>query len=290
MRVEHPVDAGGTLAPRLVVRRVQSSKGLLRLDLKEVWRYRELLYFLSWRDIKARYRQTLLGGFWAIFRPFSQMIVFTFLFAGGVTRIKTGAAVPYPLFIFPGIVMWTYFNSALNGGATAVSGNAPLVTKAYFPRVNLVLAAITAPVVDFLLSLIVIFGLFAYYGRWPSWHIAFLPLILVLTIALVLGLALWLAPITVKYRDVTFGLPFLLQILMFLTPIIYPPTFLSSRYHWVLAINPFAGIAVAVRWAFIGGASPSVGYLLVSVGTAIVLMLTGFVYFRRAEPSFPDHI
>jgi lipopolysaccharide transport system permease protein len=290
VQVEHSLGSAVVPPPRLPVRRIEANRGLLRLDLGEMWRYRELLLFLVWRDIKARYRQTFLGGFWAVFRPFSQMVVFTFLLGGGVAKIDTGSGLPYPLFIFPGIIMWTYFSSATSGGATAVTGNAPLVTKAYFPRVNLLLAAILAPVVDFCLSLIVLFGLFAWYREWPSWHIVFVPALLFLTISLVLGMSLWLAPVTVKYRDVSFALPFVLQMWMFLTPIIYPPTFLNGRFHWVLALNPMTGIAVAVRWAFIGGEPPRPLYLLTSIVAALVLIATGIVFFRRNEPTFPDNI
>jgi lipopolysaccharide transport system permease protein len=290
MEVEQTLGAAVVPTPKLPVRRIQADQGLFHINLKEVWRFRELLVFLCWRDIKARYRQTLLGGFWAIFRPFSQMVVFTFLFGGGVSHIKTGSAAPYALFIFPGIVMWTYFSSAAMGGATAIIGNAPLVTKAYFPRVNLVFAAILAPVIDFLLSVLVILGLFAFYVRWPSWHIVLVPLLVLLTFALALGMSLWLAPITVKYRDVNFAMPFILQMWMFLTPVIYPPTFLSGRLHWVLAVNPMTGVALAIRWAFIGGEAPRLLYLLTSLGTAVVLISTGIVYFRRNEPAFPDHI
>ncbi len=274
---------------RLPVRRIQANKGLLRIDMGELWRTRELLLFLMWRDIKARYRQTVLGSFWAIFRPFVSMVIFTIIF-GGVAKIKTGSDLPYALFVFPGILIFTYFSSGLSGGASAVVGNATLVTKAYFPRIHLVLAAILAPVIDFMLALVVVVGVFAWYRRMPSWHIVFLPAFLVLTVLLVLGLSLWLAPLTVRYRDVPFALPFVLQIWMYLTPIIYPASFVPPRYHWLLSLNPFSGVALGTRWAMVGGSFPRILDFGISIGATALLLLSGAIYFRRREPSFPDYV
>jgi lipopolysaccharide transport system permease protein len=281
LQVEHP-----TSAP---VRRIQPATGLFRIDFGELWRFRELEVFLIWRDIKSRYRQTLLGGTWALLRPLLSTIVFTVIF-GGVAKIKPGGGLPYALFVLPGILLWTYFSSAVSGGASSVAGNAGLVTKAYFPRVHLVLAAILAPIVDFMLSLIVVIGVFAWYRHVPNWHVVLLPGFLALTVVFVLGLSLWLAPITVRYRDVPFALPFVLQIWMFLTPIVYPTSIVPARFHWLLSVNPFTGLAAGARWSLVGGAAPTGGALATSIGSAVALVLTGLVYFRRREPSFPDYV
>jgi lipopolysaccharide transport system permease protein len=273
----------------LPVRRIQPASGLFRIDLSELWRFRELELFLIWRDIKSRYRQTVLGSAWAILRPLISTVVFTVIF-GGVAKIKAGDGLPYALFVMPGIVVWSYFSSAVSGGASSVSGNAGLVTKAYFPRAHLVLAAILAPIVDFLLSLVVVVGVFAWYRHVPNWHVALMPVFLALTVILVFGISLWLAPFTVRYRDVPFALPFVLQIWMFLTPIVYPTSIVPARFHWLLALNPFSGLAEGMRWSLVGGGSPGAAALATSVGTAVVLALAGLVYFSRQEPTFPDYV
>lgn len=289
MQPEQAVHGVARQPTRLPVRRIQADRGLLHVGLAELWRFHELLLFLVWRDIKARYRQTVLGGFWAIFRPFVSMVVFTVIF-GHVAKIKTGSDLPYALFVFPGVLIWTYFTSALNGGASAVVGNAQLVTKAYFPRIHLLFAALVAPLIDFLLSLVIVIGLFAYYHRVPTWHILLLPVFVGLTFLLCFGLSLWLAPLTVRYRDVPYALPFAIQIWMYLTPVLYPPTFVPQRFHWLLALNPVSGAAVGTRWSLVGGGAPGAALLGSSVGVSIALIVTGTMYFRRREPSFPDHI
>jgi len=290
VQLEQAIDTGGVASGHIPIRRIQPQRGLFRIDLPELWRFRELFFFLIWRDIKARYRQTILGGFWAIFRPFMQMIVFTLLLGGGIAKVETGTSLPYALFVFPGLLMWTYFSSGVSGGAAAITGNAGLVTKAYFPRIHLVLAAILAPVIDFMLALVVVVGLFAYYQMVPPWQIVLLPAFLGLAVVLVAGLGLWLSPLTVRYRDVPYALPFLLQIWMYVTPVLYPTSLIPAQYQWLIALNPFSGIALGARWAMVGGEPPSAVFLATSIGISAGLVLTGILYFRRREPSFPDFI
>jgi lipopolysaccharide transport system permease protein len=242
-----------------------------------------------WRDVKARYRQTILGGFWAIFRPFVSMVVFTVVF-NRLAGIEPSGDVPYALFVFPGIVIWSYFSSALSGGAACLTGNAQLITRAYFPRIHLVLSAIIAPLLDLALSLVVMFGLFAFYERAPSWHIVFLPAFVALAVVAALGFSLWLSPLTVRYRDVPFALPFLLQIWMYVTPVIYPTSFVPERFQWLIALNPLSSVAVGVRWSLVGGPAPSAGLLAGSLAIGLGFTLTGLVYFRRREASFPDFV
>jgi homopolymeric O-antigen transport system permease protein len=275
--------------PQLQVRRIQPSVGLLHIDWPELWRYHELLFFLMWRDLKARYRQTVLGSFWAIFRPFVSMVIFTLIF-NRLAGITAGGNLPYALFVFPGILMWNYFSSALNGGSASISGNAALVTKAYFPRAHLVLSAIVAPLVDFALGLVIVLAMFAYYRRLPSWHIVLLPAFLALALLVSLGLSLWLAPLTVRYRDVPFMLPFALQIWMYITPVIYPVSFVPARFHWLLALNPISGVVTGTRWSLVGGAAPTGTLVASSLLIGVALVLSGLVYFRRREPTFPDFI
>lgn len=271
------------------VRRIQPSRGAIHLDLPETWRFRELLYFLIWRDIKSRYRQTVLGTFWAIARPFISMVIFTIIF-GHLAGIKTGSSLPYPLFVYPALLVWTYFGSALSGGSSSVLGNGSLISKAYFPRLYIPAAAVLAPLVDFALALVVLFGVFAWYQRLPSWHIVFLPFFLGLTILTSLGLSLWLGALTVRYRDVPFALPFVIQIWLYATPVIYPTSLIPKSWQWLIALNPLAGVVTGTRWSLVGGGAPSALYLGTSIGIGLALLAGGFVYFRLREPSFPDHV
>ena len=272
-----------------LVRRIEPSRGAFALDLPEIWRYRELVYFLIWRDIKARYRQTVLGAFWAVIRPFVQMVVFTIIFSK-LAGINAPGGTPYPLFVYPGLLVWTYFTSALSGGSSSVAGNGGLITKAYFPRIYIPFTAVLAPLVDFALSFVVLAGLFAWYRYPPSWQIVFLPFFLFLTIVIAFGLSLWLAPLTVRYRDVPYALPFLLQIWMYVTPVIYPITLVPAEWQWVLALNPMTGVVSGARWSLIGGAPPTAGQLLGSIVIGLGSLAVGFLYFRRREPTFADFI
>lgn len=289
MEIEQALPGAASAGAATRIRRIEARRGLVKLDLREIWRYRELLYFLVWRDIKARYRQTVLGSFWAIFRPFVQMVIFTVIFAH-LAGIKTGSDLPYPLFVYPPLLMITFFTSALNGGSASIVGNAQLVTKAYFPRIYLPAAAVLAPLVDFLLSFTVLVGLFAWYGRAPSWHVVFLPAYILLALVLALGLALWFGAFTVRYRDVPYALPFLTQVWMYATPVIYPASLVPSRFHWLLALNPLSGIAIGSRWSLVGGSAPSVAFLAGSISISFVVAVTGLIYFRRREPTFPDFV
>ncbi len=273
--------------PARPVRRIQPTRGLAWIDLSEIWRYRELLYLMLWRDIKARYKQTYLGAFWAIFRPFVSMVLFTVIF-GHLARIKSGSDVPYPLFVFTGVLVWTYFSSTVTSGAASVGSNAAILAKIYFPRLYAPLAAVTAPLVDFLLSLTIIFGLFAWFGRAPSWHIVFLPCVLLLAMSIGFGISLWLSSASIRYRDIQFALPFVVQIWIYVTPVIYPVSFVPSSYRWLLDLNPATAVAEGARWSLLGAPFPAGWAVVGSVVTATALLLTGLLYFRRAERTFVD--
>src|SRR3954454_4440976 len=229
MQAEHAlVDA-----PReRIVRRIQPTSGLIFPNMGEIWHHKELLYYLLWRDIKARYKQTFLGAFWAIFRPLMSMIVMTVIF-GHIAKIKPGEKVPYSLFLYSGILLWGYFASTVSGGAAAVISSGGLISKAYFPRVFAPIAAVTAPLVDFVLSLIVLGGLYVYYEFVPGWQLVLAPLFVLLALLTGLGVGFWLSPISVRYRDIGFALPFVVQIWMYATPIIYPVSLVPDRYRWI---------------------------------------------------------
>lgn len=271
------------------VRRIQRTRGMAAFDLREFWRYRELLLFLMWRDIKIRYKQTFLGPIWAVLRPILMTVVFTFVFSR-IAGIKTPG--PYQLFSFTGVVIWTYFASALNGACMSVLGNAGLISKIYFPRLHVTLAAVTAPLVDLILALLAGSLFFVFYHQAPNWHVVSLPAFALLTAMLALGFGLWLAPVTVRYRDIPYVLPLVTQLWMFVTPIAYPLaqiyTQLPHGYRWVVNINPLTAPVLGFRWALISGPPPSWGALGSSMGVTLVLVSTGFFVFRRMERTLAD--
>jgi lipopolysaccharide transport system permease protein len=272
------------------LRRIEASRGLIFPDLGEIWRFKELLYYLLWRDIKARYKQTFLGGLWAIFRPIIQMIMMSVIF-GHLAKIKPGNGVPYPLFVFCGILLWTYFSSALSGGSSSVQSSGGLMSKAYFPRVFAPLAAVSAPLVDLALSSIVTGFLFYYYSVWPTWQIVFLPLFLLLSILIAFGVGMWVSPTAVRYRDIGFALPFVLQIWMYATPIIYPASLVHEKlpqWQWLLDLNPMTGAIEGFRWSLLGGTTPNMTSITISVVLMILLVVTGSLHYRRAERTFVD--
>lgn len=274
-------------AGRLTV--IRPRHGWAPLDFRELWEYRELLYFLVWRDVKVRYKQTFLGIAWAVFRPFVSMVIFTVIF-GGLAKIKSGSDVPYSLFVFAGLLPWMYFASALGGTGGSVVANASLVTKAYFPRVLMPVAAAVVPLVDFLFSLTVFVAMFAWYGQDVGVRVVLAPLFLAVCVLTAFGIGLWLSALNVRFRDVVFVLPFLTQIWMYVTPVIYPVTLIPERWRWLLALNPLTPAVEGFRWATVGGGAPSV--LLIGVGTAVALIVaaSGAIFFRRAERVFADVI
>jgi lipopolysaccharide transport system permease protein len=271
------------------VRRIQPSTGVIPVDFGELWRYRELSFFFLLRDVKARYKQTFLGPAWAILRPFLSMVLFSAIF-GGLAGISPGSDIPYPLFVTPGVIAFGYFSSALTGSSATFLSNSGLLSKAYFPRLFAPLSAALTPIVDLLLSLTVLLGLFAYYQRLPSWHIVFLPLFLALIAFVALGFGLWISGISVRYRDVAFGLPFLLQLWQYATPVIYPLTFVPERYRWLLGLNPLTAAVNGFRWSILGQSIGSLWILAGSCAFAVVVTTTGLFAFRRTERTIVDAI
>lgn len=282
MEIEAPA-----VARRPPVRRIQPSSGLVPVDFAEIWRYRELLFHFLWRDARARYKQTFLGPLWAVLRPFVSMILMAAIF-GGLAGFNSGTDVPYPIFLYTGLLGWTYFNSALLGVSSSVLNNSALLAKAYFPRLYAPLASATVPLLDFVLALTIVFGLFAWYARWPSWHIVLLPFFVLLALLASLGVGLWLAGISVRYRDVPFALPFVIQLWFYVTPILYPITFLPRWARPLLALNPMTAVIDGVRWSLVGISPPDTSVLLVSIAVASFLVATGLFAFRRTERTIVD--
>lgn len=267
--------------------RIQASRWLVPIDVGELWRYRELARFFLIRDIKSRYRQTVFGAAWAILKAFLTIVIFTVIF-GHLAGIKTGSDIPYALWVTPAVLAFAYVSSALTTSGSSLVTNSQLISKVYFPRVFVSVSATLTPLVDLLLGFTVLFGLFAYYHRAPSWHIAFLPAFLALAALVALGFGLWLSAGTARYRDLVFAIPFLLQIWQLVTPVIYPAGLLPPTYRWLLALNPLTAVVAGFRWSLLGMPLGSMTDLLASIGVALGATILGLFVFRRAERTMAD--
>lgn len=257
-------------------------------DLKELWQYRELLYFFAWRDLKVRYKQTFIGVAWAIFQPFITMVVFS-VFFGGLAKIPSDG-VPYPIFVFVGLLFWQFFSSALSETSGCLISNQSIITKVYFPRLILPIAGVITKLVDFLIATAILVGLMFYYGYTPHFSgLLILPILLLIALLASIGLGLFLASINVKYRDVRYALPFFIQILLFLTPVIYPAS-IAGKYSFILAINPMMGVIQSARAAVLGTAPINWTLINISLGLTIVLTAFGVFFFKKTERFFADVI
>lgn len=269
------------------VREITPSQGWVALHLRELWQFRELLYFLAWRDIKVRYKQTILGAAWAILQPFFTMVVFSVFF--GKLANMPSENIPYPIFAFAALVPWTYFSTAMSNAANALVGNAPLIQKVYFPRLAVPIAGVLSPLVDFVLAFLVLLAMMAYFHLGPSLAILFLPVFLLLAFVTALGVGLWMSALNVEYRDIRYVVPFLINAWLFLSPVAYPSTLLKEPWHTLYGLNPMAGVCDGFRWALLGGKTPAPGPMVwVSGLVAILTLLSGAFYFRRMERTFAD--
>lgn len=267
---------------------LRPSSGLAALDLGALWTYRELVFFMIWRDIKVRYKQTLLGAAWAIIQPVLTMLVFNFVF-GTVAKVPTDG-IPYPIFSYTALLPWGLFTTALNNASRSLTANQNMVTKIYFPRLVLPLASVLGGLVDFAIALVILVFMMFYYRVTPTVAIWTLPLFLVLTIVSALGVALWLSAINVQYRDVNYVLPFLTQFWLFLTPVAYSAKIVSEKWQIVYSLNPMAGVVNGFRWALLGtNTGPNLN-MAVSIGIALLFLISGLFYFRAMERTFADTI
>ena len=267
---------------------IKPKKTLSWGDFKEIWQYRELLLFFAWRDLKVRYKQTAVGVSWALFQPFFTMVVFS-VFFGGLAKMPSDG-IPYPIFVFVGLLLWQFFSTALTDASNSLVGNQGIITKVYFPRLILPISTILVKFVDLFIASIILVGLMVFYHYTPHlWGLLIIPLLLLISFFAALGGGLILASVNVKYRDVRYALPFFIQILLFLTPVIYPPS-IAGKYSWILAINPMTGVIKAARSALLGGAP--INWLLLGISGAVcfVILIIGFVYFKKTEKYFADII
>ncbi len=268
---------------------IKPSNGLAALNLRDLWRYRELIYFMVWRDVKVKYKQTLLGMAWAVIQPVMTMLVFTFLF-DRVAKLPT-EGIPYPIFSFAALLPWGLFVTALNQGSRSLVAHQNMVTKIYFPRLILPMASVFAGLVDFIIAFFIFVGLMFYYRVSPAWNLLWtLPLFLLLALVTALGVALWLSAINVQYRDVNQALPFLTQFWLFATPVAYSASVISEKWRAVYSLNPMAGVVNGFRWALLGaGAGPDLS-LWISAGVSVLIFVSGLFYFRSMEKTFADTI
>jgi len=265
---------------------IHPSRGWISLNLRDLWEYRELLYFLTWRDIKVRYKQTVLGAAWAIIQPFFTMVVFS-LFFGQLAKVPSDG-IPYPIFSYAALVPWTFFANGLNQSSNSLVGSANLIAKVYFPRLVMPLSAVISSVVDFVLAFAVLLGMMAFYGLWPTSAVIWLPLLLLLALVTALGVGLWLSAMNVQFRDVRYAVPFLIQFWMFATPIAYPSSLLSQPWRTIYALNPMVGVVEGFRWALLGIQTSPGPVIIVSALAALATLVSGAFYFRRMEKTFAD--
>ena len=270
----------------LIHTRIEPSKGWISLGLKDLRQYRELLFFLAWRDIKVRYKQTALGAAWAIIQPLFTMLVFT-LFFGRLAKVPSDG-IPYPLFSYTALLPWQLFAYALTESSNSVVANERLITKVYFPRLVVPLASILAGLVDFVIAFILLVGMMIWYGIKPSWAILTLPFFLVLAIATALGAGLWLSALNVQYRDIRYTLNFIVQFWLFASPVAYSSTLVPARWRPFYGLNPMAGVIEGFRWALLGKAQAPGGMLWVSVIVVALVLVGGLYYYRRMEKTFAD--
>jgi lipopolysaccharide transport system permease protein len=267
---------------------IKPSSGWAALNLRDLWLYRELILFMTWRDLKVRYKQTLLGASWAILQPFLTMVVFS-IFFGNLANVPSDG-VPYPIFSYTALIPWTLFSKALQDASRSLVASSHMITKIYFPRMILPLSSVLAGVVDFFIAFVVLIGMMIIYGIVPTSNIWTLPLFLLLALVTAVGVGFWLSALNVLYRDINYLLPFLTQFWMFLTPIAYPSSMVPQRFQALYALNPMTGVVEGFRWALLGtGQAPGV-MTLVSTLVSLTLLISGMFYFKRMERLFADMV
>lgn len=264
---------------------IEPSRGWLSLNLRELWHFRDLLYFLAWRDVAVRYKQTVIGAAWAVIQPFFSMVVFS-LFLGGLAKIPSDG-LPYPIFNYTAMVPWLFFSNALSQSANSLVGNANLIKKIYFPRLIIPISTVLSGVIDFGLAFVVLLGMMVYYRIYPTLNMLFTIPLLLLALITSLGVGLWLSGLNVQFRDVRYAVPFLTQFWMYVTPVVYPASLVPEQWRALYALNPMVGVIEGFRWALLGtSAFPS--SIWISTVAAFLLLLSGAYYFRRLEKTFAD--
>jgi lipopolysaccharide transport system permease protein len=275
---------------------LRPTRGLAALNLKDLWVYRELVYFMVWRDLKVRFKQTLLGATWAILQPVVQMVIFTLIFSGVAKLYSDG--LPYPVFNYSALLPWGLFAKALGDAGRSLVTNRSMITKVYFPRLVIPVSSVISGLVDFAIAFVVFIGIIIFYHYRPTANFDFhftptlltLPLFLLLAMVTSLGVSLWLSAMNVMYRDVGYVIPFLTQIWLFITPVLYSATVIKGPWQWIYAINPMTGVVEGFRWALFGTEYTHLSMLAISTVVSIIILISGLFYFRSMERSFADEI
>jgi len=265
---------------------IEPRRKLIDLDLRAIWEYRELLYFLVWRDLKVRYRQTIIGIGWVVLQPLMTMIVFTAVF-GNFAKVPSDG-VPYPIFAYSALLPWNLFASSLTRGSESVVSNAQLISKIYFPRLLLPLSGVLSPIVDFAISFVIFISMMLWFHVLPTRGILALPLLLALVLLTALAVGLWLSALNVRYRDVGHAIPFLVQLWLFSSPVAYPVSLVPEKWRLLYSLNPMAGVIEGFRWALLGKQSPDFGVILISSLMVLALFVTGVIFFKHTERTFAD--
>lgn len=281
MVVNHKVAAPVTM--------IRPAKGWRSLNLRDLWAYRELVYFMTWRDIQVRYKQTLLGAAWAVLRPFMTMVVFS-IFFGQLAKVPSDG-IPYPIFTFAALLPWQLFTNALNFASRSLVQNANMITKVYFPRMILPLSSVLAGLVDFGVAFLILIGMMIFYGVAIPAAVWALPLFLLLAVITALGIGLWLSALNVLYRDIGYVMPFLTEFWLFVTPVAYPASLVPEQWKLLYALNPMTGVVEGFRWVLLGSENSAPSPMLaVSVSIAVVVLISGLFFFRRMERQFADMV
>ena len=267
---------------------IEPERGWFNLNLRDLWVYRELLYFLAWRDIKVRYKQTALGAAWAILQPFLTMLLFSVIF--GYLAGLPSEGVPYPIFVFTALIPWQLFAYALTQSSTSLVADQNLITKIYFPRLVIPLSSVIAGLLDFAIALVFLLAMMVLFRVPATWRILSLPLFVILTLGTAMAVGLWLSALNVQYRDVRYALPFLTQFWFFATPISYSITLIPEQWQLLYSLNPMVGVVEGFRWALLGTTTVNIPVITVSTGVVLLLLISGLVYFKRMEDSFADVI
>ncbi|MGE5305782.1 MAG: ABC transporter permease [Alphaproteobacteria bacterium] len=265
---------------------IEPRRRLFDLDLKAIWEYRELLYFLVWRDLKVRYRQTIIGIGWVVLQPLMTMVVFTAVF-GNFAKVPSDG-VPYPVFAYSALLPWNLFASSLTRGSDSIVGNSQLISKIYFPRLLLPLSGVLSPIVDFAISFVIFIAMMIWFHTLPTWGALALPMLLALVVLTALAIGLWLSALNVRYRDVGHAIPFLVQLWLFASPVAYPVSLVPEKWRFLYSLNPMAGVIEGFRWALLGKQSPDFGVIIISSLMVLALLIPGVVFFKHTERTFAD--
>ena len=278
-------DSEISINPTLII---ETKKGLRWINFRELWHYRELLFFLVWRSVGVRYRQSVIGAGWAIIQPLMTMAVFTVIF-GRFAKIPSDG-IPYPIFSYCALLPWTYFSRSLSGSSDSLVGSQNLITKVYFPRLILPLSDVLSGLVDFVIAFFILILMMFWYGIAPNWGVLLLPLFILMSMVTALGTGLWLTALNVKYRDIKFVVPFFVQVWMYGSPVIYSSTMIPEQFRSLYALNPMVGVIEGFRWALVGKAAPDWTMIAVSSTVVGIMLSSGLLYFRKMEKTFADII